>query len=619
MSYPIGQKINPYQQTSMGTNGINTPQIPSVDSSTLTQGIVQNSPLKGVSENSDEGMISPKTLLISLPVWVAMFLGMDKFNKHCGGDYKSSVLGRLSEFGDTVGKKLSFLDTIAQKTGVATNYFRTKIVPKSAILSAFFNTPAQPKHDMVLTQANGTKSEVASNAVQKLQQHLKSGGTLKGTTTEELETLSKKAHTKEGIDRIVEICKDQGPDAKLNVEKAGNLRKIPFIGEKLFKKDIYIPFADKLSRNNVCFSEFANKIETFTNSKATTSLGKSLPKVTLRILEGLTNGTAGGKGAMLMGSYFVADAIKKAMEAPSGNGEKRKTFAENLIYNVGWYMTLPLGLGILYKSGGLKYTGMTPEQVESYRNRVKDFNVKVENSEFTKEQYKAEKKAIKELLKGDEKGIKAVLHKPLKWAAGVLTTGLESFKPFIAKDEQGFSKAIKGAGSKIKGFSGGAGRFAIFMFIIAPFLGKLAAKGSHIVFGKPAKSVLDEGNETKPAKPLIIPPQDTELQQFSSPKAEQPQAPIMQPLQQNNDLAYNQQPTVSRENFVATPQKTDTTTGRTMVLNQEGAARTYVPSSDKVVIYKTQKQLEQEARARKADAKAEKSENYAGKYIRKED
>ena len=72
-------------------------------------------------------------------------------------------------------------------------------------------------------------------------------------------------------------------------------------------------------------------------------------------------------------------------------------------------------------------------------------------------------------------------------------------------------------------------RIVLGMMIILPFLSKIAVKGSHLIFGKPKNSVLDEGKEA-----------DKASQQ--NPATQQPQLPPqLQQAQAQNRLNPNQQ------------------------------------------------------------------------------
>lgn len=526
MAYPVNSKINPYnqqQQMTMGMNsdsvgngvamGFNTSQLQDVN----VDKVVEKSALKGIKDD-DDALFSFKTFLISLPITAAMIYGMDKFNAACGGDYDKSLVGKINKYGEKVGEKVPVLDTVVKKVDSFVNWFKTKVASKTSITSSFFNNPSMPESPTVSMMALGTHAEIASEAIGKVKQYVDQGGTLKGSTTaEEIAKLAdhNAKRTPEYVNRIMEICREQG-DAFLKVNKFGNVKNIWIFG-RLFKKDRY--FSDLLPKSwnetvsrRLYLSEFANKIQAIVKPKAETEVGKRLPKLSLRIIEGLTNGTAGGKVAVFMGAYFIADAIKKAIHAPHKKGEKRKVFAENMISNVGMYMTMPISIILMHKFGGLEYLGMGKGDVQTknlkeYRDRLAQLKTDVEAKTISKAAHAKEAKAIDEIRfrafkfeKGDKTATKAlkvlkyIVYRPIMGITKFLKVGLERTMPHTAENNV-VVKHLKNGWYKFKGGLGYPVRMGIFMFMIAPLFDKILAKGSHLFFGRPMKSRLDEGKE----------------------------------------------------------------------------------------------------------------------------
>ena len=596
MSYPINQKLNPTYQPTMG---LNQQQLQNVDADKIQQGLTQNSALKGVTGGEEKnGWMAP---VLTLPVFLAMGKGMDVFNKKCGGDYNTSVLGKVGDWGEKVGSGKFFQSAPMQKLEKAFtsahNTFYNKIVPKNKILSAIFTTPSEPKNHMVLMMKGGTKSEVAADAIQKIEEYLKTAGNElkhggKNFDITKLEELKKISHSEAGVKQILEICKEN----RAAVVDAKRIGKIPFTkGKKYLSEVPGMKWVGDVFGRKVEFAEYANKMEVFTNPKATTWLGKSLPKGLLRVVEGLTNGTAGGKIAILMAAYFVADAIKKTIDAPKG--EKTSTFSENLTYNEAMYLTMPLGLKIMHGMGGLQYIGVSKEKVEAFRKAQTEFNDAVKAGLYKDEAaYNTAKKEIKAILKPEIKGngftkfLKGTVFEPLKAAARFLTVGLENFESFNPKNITKESGFLEKAGQfflhgKAKGFKwalGGPTRFIFYLFVIAPPLGKLGAKASHLIFGRPTKSVLDEGEEPKKEEtkqPLPVMPRNQSQQTLglaAPQKTDTLANSQMAPVQGGN--VVNQYNVTPQTNLVA-----NATAQKTMAMPQE-PVRTYVPSSEGVKI-----------------------------------
>lgn len=631
--------------------GLNTPQqLQNVN----VDKVVDKSALKGIKDD-DDALFSWKTFLLSLPVTAAMVYGMDKFNAACKGekgDYDTSLVGKINNFGEKVGKKVPFVDTVFRKIDSAVNWFKTKVAPKTSVTSSFFNNPSMPESPSVSMMAMGTHAEIASEAAGKLKEYAERPGTvLKGTTLDEVLKLAdhNTKRNMKNVERIMEICKAQGMDAVLKVEKFGNIKSIPLLG-RLFKKDRYLsnilPQAakDALSRK-IHLSEYANKIQAIIKPNGTTEVGKRLSKLSLRLLEGLTNGTAGGKFAVFMGAYFIADAIKKTIHAPNKKGEKRKVFAENMISNVGMYMTMPLSIIIMHMFGGLQYLGMgkgakQTENLTKFRDGIEELNKNVDN--ISKEAYKAKVKELKAIrvselkfLKTDSIGqkalkvIKNIVYRPVMRFFNTAAVGLERIKPYT-KDSGKVMKFVKNAWHKTKGGLGYPVRMGIFMMLVAPFFDKILAKGSHILFGRPMKSRLDEGKETDEAaqhpQPIIAPQQIGQSQPPST----------MSPLQQNSNLANNQTDSFQRQNMVdmrnanagtnyiaSEPVQRENLldmyitqpTRPSMVSKPQEPLRTYIPAEDGVQVVKTDAEKQQEEKLNSIINKADNAASRANKHL----
>ncbi len=180
---------------------------------------------------------------------------------------------------------------------------------------------------------------------------------------------------------------------------------------------------------------------------------------------------------------------------------------------------MPMAVQMMHKIGGLQYAGMDKKAVEAYREKLAAFNEKAMSGGFAdKAEYKEARKALKAELNA---GVKNPITKLFKKVGRIVSVGLEQIRPYDKKDiadiaADGTKTYRKGIGSKIKdlfrhpkfGMKQMAGypmRIALGMFILLPFFSKLAVKGSHLLFGKPKKSLLDEGKEPEKAPAEINP------------------------------------------------------------------------------------------------------------------
>jgi hypothetical protein len=606
MDYTINQKINSYPQAS---TGLSQEQLEKLNGESLKNGISQNGIVKGLGEDAEKTpWLAP---VLTLPVWMAMALGMDKFNSACGGEYEKSLIGKVAHWGEKVGNNSLFQSPFMKKAEetflTSTNFIKNNIISKSKILSAFFHTPSQPKNSMVLTMSKGTVAEIANEAANRLKRYTKDG-TINlekfGLSKPEFEKLIKNPHTTEGIKNLIEFCEKQDPSKTYKITQIG---KIPFAKNKYISE--FLPITHKLFDYKINFSEYANKLKAFNNTNKTW-LGKILPKATLKVVEGITNGTAGGKLAILIAAFFVADALKDAIHAPKE--DKIKKFAESNIYNLSFYLTMPLGISLMHRLGGLKYIGMSKEQVEKYREKLTKFNTAVKNREYDLNQYKAEKKILKDMLKGDTKilrtdsakikflkGLKNIIHKPLKFAAKILTTGLENIQAYIPKNSSSLGEFVKNIGSKFKSGIGYPIRFLLFLLVISPALAKAGAKMSHLIFGRPTKSVLDEEEPKAETKEKI----QTSL---ATPKL------TTQPIENTNqNLILSSNEPYQKENLIDMYKHTDKSSP---VTTTQESVRTYIPSSDGVKIQEEPNAKEQQAAM--AINKSFKSEDIAKEFMK---
>lgn len=599
----LNQQTNQYQQPLTGV-GVGAAQMQNIAPETISQGINNNPITKNF--NVDDNKYKWVIPTFFLPLFAGVSYGMKKFNEACRGKYEESLVGRLGNWGDKVGEsaffKSSFFTGLNNTVKDAKNFFKTKVIKNSKILTSLFRTPAKPTVSVALTQMKGTIAEIASAAAQDFAKYTKNG-------TENLDTLFKgldipkekyketyddivkNYHSSKNIERIKKICGNQGVDGSFKVG-----RDFRFYKKGKFVTEIF-PWTKKLfGEKTVYFAEHLNKLQALSGANKTW-LGRALPRTLIRGLEGLTFGNTGGPFGMAMAVGFLASAIKDTIKAPKG--DKGKTFAERNIYNLGFYLTMPLATRIMYHAGGLEYTGMSKKQVTQYRRKLDAFNKKVDEFGFKdKAEYKAELKEIKAMLKGHLKTDKDataakkvgnffanIIRKPIKWAGKVLMVGSELPKAYVTKDMNPIAKFVNKIGY---GFKYGAGypvRFILFLFVIAPPLANLCAKGSHLIFGRPKKSVLDKEPEAKPAN---VSQQATAAiqsrQQLNAiPKAVAPVSGNNSNLLTNYKSNYPTQ-VIGQQTSAPQALPSAQAAAKPAVQNEQGPVRTYVPSSAGVQI-----------------------------------
>lgn len=237
----------------------------------------------------------------------------------------------------------------------------------------------------------------------------------------------------------------------------------------------------------VKLSELVNKTKVTLGQGAKSRLGKFLTKATGYFMEGTTNRFAGGKFAVLMQAFIFGDMLVNTFKAPKG--EKGKTFAERFVNDFTYFMAMPLGIWAMHKVGGLKYAGMTKDQVKAYREALKTFNEKAAKAGFAnKEAYKKAHEDLQKMLKAN---VKNPIIKLLKKVGRFINIGNETRLAYQSTERFNLNLLRKGK-NVLKNVAGVPLRIAIPMWMIVPFLAKATTKCAHAIFGRPTKSVLDE-------------------------------------------------------------------------------------------------------------------------------
>lgn len=599
MVYSVNQKNNPYnQQTAMGMNSDssnNSVQM-GLNSGNVQDNLINNSPtVKGVVHGERKWL----TWAFFLPVWAAMIYPMNKFNDACKGAFDGSLIGKVSKWAEDKGNnrflQSKVFTTIGDKWSGLKKWVMEEAVPKSRTLHAIFKTPTKPESHVVAMMAGGTWTELAADAAQKLEMLYKrfpekqqQAELLKtmGVSEELFKNMTQRSH--DFAPEILEVCERLG---KTDLDRFKHTQ----VGELWWNKGKYvsevIPGAHKILDTDVHFSAYANKMKAIKGANKTW-LGKFTPKAMLRTIEGITNGTAGGKIAIGMAAYFIADSIKDAINAPKG--DKVSTFAESNIHGLGFYLLMPLMIGLMHRAGGLKYLGMSESQVKEYRNKIAAFDKEAQRlagigTKEAKADWKTQRKALvkelKQMLKGDKvdaeaakiaitgsgttKTLKKMFYWPIKKLAGALTFGLDTPKGFYKADSHWWNRLFANPGIALKKFAGYPLRFIMVTMIISPYFINPILKLSHMIFGKPKKSVLDDGKEPEEQvirhpQPVVMPqraPQtvmpaatynlsaplkrenllDKYKAQHAAPVVQAvPEAPAMMPVQQPNTGMYAQ-------------------------------------------------------------------------------
>lgn len=484
---------------------------------------------------------------IGVGMWLGICKGMDYFNnKLCSKDYMETPFGKLGDWGDKVSEKYFNSSFAKSEAGQGfhgflsrtKNYINDNIIGKSKVLRAVKSTPTRPENSFVIPQARGLlglhnmeiqdlipsfieKSEVA----EQLERY--------GMKKEDIKALKRTLKGKNKADRIKLL---EAEEFKLfGVKDADALKaaKIKALGfkdvaqyEKIATGNKFLEHADevfqalknadpkmmitrwqgegklgwftRLMGRKVTIKELANKyIVTGMENPHKSALGRGLSKGLGWFLEGMTNRFAGGKFVAIMQAAFLAEAAVATLNA-TGASDKAKTFIERNVNAFSYVFAAPLAIMGMHRVGGMKYSGMTPEQVKNYREQLAIFNEKVDAGVFkNKDAYKAAKKQLTDLLQGDTKNNFFV--KTFKKIGQFINIGNEKIKPYksLSSNNMNFFRKM---GYWTKNAAGYPLRFGLAMFVLMPFVSNTVTKLSNAIFGKPKKSVLDEDKEDETAK-----------------------------------------------------------------------------------------------------------------------
>lgn len=324
--------------------------------------------------------------------------------------------------------------------------------------------------------------------------------------------------------------------------------------------------------------EYLNKYKAILGKGNTSRLGKFLPASLGWLTEGTTSRFAGGKLAVAMQSYFLADMLYHTIKAPKG--EKTKTFAERFVNDFTYFMAMTFGIKAMHKVGGLKYLGIKDKAgIEAYRKGVEVFKAKHAAGLLkNKKAYKFAQKRLDVLL--GKQNVKGFFNKLFFKVGKLINLGNERIPAYKSTSKYNLNWLRKCANGNILGVPL---RFAIPMLVISPFLAKLTTKTAHKIFGKPTNSVLDEDKEPEEVKAT----QQTQPQNNNIPEVNKPQQPPRNPNQyadsnliKQRTNAINGQQQVNNVNpQQATPNATNPNVAQPTKENEEKEpVRTYIPS-----------------------------------------
>ncbi len=472
-----------------------------------------------------------KTGAMTVGIWGG-FIGLRSLlDKVTAGEWDKSLLGKVTKFGDTLSSGLNKVSF--GLLGKASNGLKSgtenaaKMLTGKFDLAAAFKTPFKYENSMAISQGNGMAGRLFNDDIMNA---------VKRFDEKKLVNLFGKLDDFKGMNASQIIDKFQNiatnPLGKENAKVVNDIMETFAKSGETFKISHFnLPFGIKLPMTGkfnplrifevkMPGSSIANKYKALAKtSSAKTALGKNLTYISSSATEGLTSCVVGGKVAPLIQAAIVANAIKKAMDAPEG--QKLSTFMDEMVPQAAFFMTMPYTTKSLASIGGsLKYLGMSGEvdkeflkqvekspellkklglegkdlsnlakgdrqviNVEHFRQSVKSLNDKIKAGGLDGVQYQAELGNIKKIFKGNSKWYQ----KPFKFIGKVLGGGYkaETVMPFIKENGNKITDTLSKAKYALKTKGGGALRFAAVMFVISPLIAKPITALTHKIFGKP--------------------------------------------------------------------------------------------------------------------------------------
>lgn len=403
----------------------------------------------------------------------------------------------------------------------------------------------------------------------------------------------------DNLPRILEATHDANPKmfARIYGSNSSSMGRFTtrVVGREVYASETANKLAAELGNFNLAENpELTNVLrKTGLDTKIPkTAFGKGFAKYFHMITEGATNRVAGGKLVAIMQAGYLADVIYKTIKTDGGFSEKAKSFAERFTEMVAFFVCMPFALKLMHHIGGLQYAGMDKKAVEAYRNALKLHNETAMAGLFKNEAaWKASRDNLKTMLNA---GVKNPITKLFKRVGRIVTVGLEQIRPYDNKAivRDGFGSKIKDLFRHpkfgMKQMAGYPMRIILGMMVLLPMFNKIAVKGSHLLFGKPKHSVLDEGKEEEAAQKAKE-QQAQALQMQQAQQLQQQQAKAQQQAQTMTPQAFQSQTNGQSnllnkyrngQNQTATQATTANTTNTNQTNNnkQTEPVRTYIPS-----------------------------------------
>lgn len=564
----------------------------------LAQDTVQTQiPQQPQAAMPEEGMLGD--LKYTIPLWFVLGKGVDLYNNKCSGDYATSLPAKIGRLGDKIANSKVAKSDIVQNVGnkistagrVATERWRNN----SNIIRNLMEHTTLPENEMAKATMYTQTEELASEVNHLFESYTKNTKLRHMAPSkaekEFLKVLGKDAST---IDKVHALQLHRSNPTKF--KDAASIRTIlsqratnpNIIKETLLKevgcdlatfqkytanptkytkelrdiaiglgKDVKLYKGNYLGvgpifRRKLDMSQIGNKMlsvakdavdATGAKLPPKTALGRGMSQTMQGIMRGMTFG--GGKlGLLIFVAPALVDMIKNAKEAP--DDQKLGTIAYGSVEAISWVATFPLSMKLMHKIGGLRYLGMTKEQVAAYRDALKTFNEKNASGAFkTLDSYKNAWQKVKAMRTPSTK--LNIFEKALKGLGFAITQDLEmrhSWKNPNLKGVKSVANFFRGkrVGNFFRHGVGTVGKLGLFGALMMGVLSPMISKPIEWIFGKhydrheeaEKRAAAEAANTPASPMPMTQPTQGSEvaaaIDAFNSQMANKTQAP------QSNDV-----------------------------------------------------------------------------------
>jgi len=553
--------VNGYEIPKQQQNNINpAPQVQGQAVSAVNPNAVDTTPKADTFANQTSAATNPaapnavnpnekkENSLVKPAIFLATFYGLNKadglFNKACGGEYDKTVLAKLGRFGDKVSNKFGNSKAIDATRGVwgAFKIKAMKFIDSKPMLSAMAHTPTKPENGQVLSFLQSQDEydlEQASKHIKDFINNTPKSLKEAGATKDEIKALKAQYGTNifgqiKSKSRAIEefqLSKIR-PDlvGKVKPERLSTFlryAKMHHLGVNSHNYESIL--ADSAANKDVIIKACETKaspkiIESFnkliSSSMHATKLGKLLPKASKLFMRGLTFG--GGVFNSLFIAWGLGTALYNAYKAPKK--QKVGTAVAGGVDAVSWVVSMPIALKMMHGVNGIKNTGLSKDEVQTYRDSLKDFNKKASAGLFKDEaEHASELKKVMDLK--NVKVPQGKFTKFMKKVANVLSVSLEMPKPFrvdtstltgAAKRAARFGNIKRMIPNILKDCAGYPLRFLIYFAVAQPIVDKVISSITNTFFGKPYdpdKAAEDAAKRAAKASERKYPP----LQRFIIP------------------------------------------------------------------------------------------------------